>query len=267
MKRFFTDEPNWFVSDVIVAVLVGGVLFGISFYVQGNADRAQRESDQRVSDSIARQAQLDNNRLYVYTMSSNRVVNASFDSMDLTDQHLPGVHLPGAEFRGAILNGASLRDSDLRGADFWNAEWEEADFSGADLTGAQFGRIGLSSTDDKPAWTFFAANLSHAKLFGMVLEDIQAANFSGAQLSDVDMTAVHPDTVRELVADGAFTGTCFSNVAWPAGLADSELPASADQSTCQALWLADYCDTRPPVDIPGASPTWKPSSLSSLCPA
>ena len=188
------SDPPWWVQNVFAALLVGGIVAGVSIWYQ-----------ELVSDKQTTQATRLENLRFVRQLSSGKdVVTRPFSRLDLQGQDLDLLDVTGADLNGAQLTDADLIGSNLAstptrptllirakltradleganltGAIMWNADLEGARLWGAKLTGAI-----LSGADLK------GADLRDAYLTGATM---WSADLEGANLTDTDLTGVSYD--------------------------------------------------------------------------
>jgi hypothetical protein len=209
--RWINRQPPWWVSQILVAVLVGLLVGGLILF-----------SGDHFNDLQARRTlQLENLRFVRDRAATNPNQPFPFSDLDLEGQDLQLLKLPHAKFNDANLSGANLDSADLTGADLshanlrgaslWNTKLAGANLCGADLTGADLtvarlpdailGRTNLTRA------TFVQAVLTGAKLtFGAFTVD-EGPYGTTMEGCDVDYShGGHPANLTE-------TDLCSSNLA------------------------------------------------------
>lgn len=196
--RWINREPPWWVSQVLVAVLVGLLVGGLILF-----------SGNHFSDLQARHAlQLENLR-FVRDRVAATAPNQPFQfaHFDLEGQDLNRLPLAHANFREANLSRARLAGADLTGADLAFANLRDADLDGAHLDGANLCHADLTGAYVVTATLRDAvlpgANLTRAYFSYAVLT---GANFSSGPKEFCDATFVGPPNLTE-------TDLCSSNLA------------------------------------------------------
>jgi hypothetical protein len=164
--RWINRQPPWWVSQILVAGLVGVVVGGL-ILVSGN----------RFNDLQARHAlQLENLRFVRDRAATNPNKPFPFGRLDLEGQDLSFLPLARADFNNAKLDRAQLLGSVLTHADFGYASLRSADVSGARLDGASLWRADLTGAD------FRYADLSFSELGAA---DLKGADLTGAKLDHI----------------------------------------------------------------------------------
>jgi uncharacterized protein YjbI with pentapeptide repeats len=194
--RWINREPPWWVSQVLVAGLVG-LLVGSVIFLSGN----------HVSDIQARQArQLENLRFVRDRAATNPKQPFPFAHLDLGGQDLYLAQLPRANFVLANLSGADLAGADLTHADFMGANMRGANLSGAFLDGANLCHADLTDAyaDSAifPNAILTGANLTRANFQHVLLTNamFSSATFHGEHVEetcDVDNEAGGPSNLTE----------------------------------------------------------------------
>jgi uncharacterized protein YjbI with pentapeptide repeats len=201
--RWINREPPWWVSQILVAVLVGLLVGGLILF-----------SGNYFSDRQARQArQLENLRFLRDRVATNPNQPFPFAHLDFEGQDLVFLKLPRASFNDANLSGAHLLGSDLTGADLTGAN-----LRGANLSGAKLGGANLCGADLTGAFVS-DASLRDAILTGANLTraNFQITVLTGAKFSSRSYFRVGEDLPTEL-CDVADTG--------PSNLTETDLCSS-----------------------------------------
>jgi uncharacterized protein YjbI with pentapeptide repeats len=202
------SNPPWWVQNIFVALLVGGIVAGVSDKYASS-----------ISAEQARQATRLENLRFVRQLSSEKdVVARPFAGFDLQGQILAGLDLTGADLTVAKLQDAVLVYSQLRCrpkpvgqpgpsltcvslayADLTRADLTRADLTYADLTDAILEGTNLTGADLE------GAHLTRADLTDAILEgtnltdadltraDLEGAHLEGAHLTGADLRGVHCD--------------------------------------------------------------------------
>ena len=191
--RWINRQPPWWVSQILVAGLVGLVVGGL-ILVGGS----------RFSDLQARHAlQLENLR-FVRDRVAATTPNGQFPfaDLDLEDQDLGSLQLAHADFRDANLQGADLIGANLKGANLEDANLRYAVLLGADLDGAYLCGADFTEALVGPA------QLRDAVLTGANLTrtSFQHADLTGAKFWSSDNKFCGPPNLTE-------TNLCSSNLA------------------------------------------------------
>jgi uncharacterized protein YjbI with pentapeptide repeats len=191
LGRRINRQPPWWVSQILVAVLVGLLVGGVILF-----------SGNHFNDLQARHAEQLENLRFVRERAASGKGPFPFAEFDLQGQNMSGLTLPGADFKRANLSGAALAASTLSGALFAGANLSRADLFGTDLTSAIF--VG---TDLKGA-NLQSANLSQASLLHEDLTHTVFSNtgFSQARFVKTNLSGVHLDPGTD------FSGASFKNV-------------------------------------------------------
>jgi uncharacterized protein YjbI with pentapeptide repeats len=200
LGRGINHEPPWWVSQILVAVLVGFLVGGVILF-----------SGKHFNDLQARHAEQLENLRFVRERAASGKGPFPFAEFNLQGQNMSGLTLPGADFKRANLSGAALAASTLSGALFAGANLSRADLFGTDLTSAIF--VG---TDLKGA-NLQSANLSQASLLHEDLTHTKFSNtgFSQARFVKTNLSGVHLDPGTD------FSGASFKNVNFARAFLDS----------------------------------------------
>lgn len=227
-------EPRWWVQDIVVALLVGGVLVAGQWWLDERrvhvdrsietqrAANAQELEDQRTAAG----EQLENLR-FVRERSSNAVEGRPFSTMDLARTSLSGLQLATANFNQANLIDADLVDTNLQRAQLRLANLSGANLLLANLSGADLAGADLSDAD------MSEARLSWARMPGANLErtDFSNADLSGAVLFAADLTGANltgADLSRANLAFAELAQICHSSgTIWPQGFVAPQLNSEA----------------------------------------
>ena len=231
------SEPAWWVRDVVIALLIGGLLFAGQVVVDNR--RSEREAE--MASTLADEADRRENLRFVRERSSDEAVDRPFAHMDLRDQNLAELDMSGANLRHASLVGVELGGADLSGADLAgttliranasNTNFSSADFNcrpwrrehqlcntrltGIIAFGANFNDADLTEVNMVHAW-FTAATTFR----GATLRD---ANLSGARLYGVDLSSTD-------LRGADIEGACYnSETIWPDGF---DPPPPAPPESC-----------------------------------
>ena len=156
--KTWLSSPPWWVQNIFVALLVGGIVAVVSILWQKSI------------------SELENLRFVRQLSSEPGIVARPFSGIDLQGQNLAGLDLTGASLDHANLQHANLaladlspgpatrattptRHSDLRfanltGADLYGAHLTGANLTGANLTGANLTGADLTGIyyDEKTKW-------------------------------------------------------------------------------------------------------------------
>ena len=255
-KYWLTREPYWWVSQILVALLVGGAILYSGKHIddlratrERVAAEHQHDLDRDIAASQARHAERLENLRFVRQLSTQTGIPRPFSELDLQDQNLArldltGAHLDGAKLQHANLNladlrstptqatnlvdatltGATLTGANLTGADLRYADLTGANLTGANLTGATLRVANLTGADLLGATLRYAdltgANLTGADLLSATLRyaDLTGANLTGADLTNADLTGA---TLKDANYD--------ENTAWPEGF---KAPRCGHQALC-----------------------------------
>lgn len=243
--RSFWNDPPWWFREGLLALLIAGIIGGITVAVQKDVDDRRSDRESAAAKLLADQTDEANkkqsdlarrleNQRFVRERSAKDIRDRPFENLDLTELGLSGLSLRGADFRMAKMKSTVLRDSDLRGADFAHAEMDlNTDFNSSDLTGAAIVRVG--GDVDPMVGNFYNSKLIHAKLIGISFTDLGPADLSGAMLQNADLSHVDLSAVK-------LDGACYDNsTGWPTGFTP---PPTGDPNTCELNHLKDFFSAR-----------------------
>jgi uncharacterized protein YjbI with pentapeptide repeats len=175
LGRRVNHEPPWWVSQIVVALLIGLLVGGVILF-----------SGNHFSDLQARhQEQLENLR-FVRDRAEKTGERSPFAELNLQGQNLSDLVLPKANFSKSFLSGANLEETNLVGADLEGANLKGAHLHFAKLDGANL--AGADLTDADLTW----ATLSGAILSGANLTraDFQRAWLNGVTFSSGEFQRV-----------------------------------------------------------------------------
>ena len=143
--RWINRQPPWWVSQILVAVLVGLLVGGVILFSGNHFNDIQARQARQFNDIQARQArQLENLRFVRDRAATNPNQPFPFAHFDLEGQDLRLLQLPRASFNYANLSGADLAGSDLTDADLMGANLSGANLSAAILAGANLCNANLT---------------------------------------------------------------------------------------------------------------------------
>lgn len=236
----WSSDPPWWIRDVLVALLIGGLLL----WGQSNIDNFRSDREAAAAERLATEADRRENLRFVRERSGPQEIERPFRSMDLTEQTLSGLTLRGADFSSAslartdfsyaALDGAKFGFTDLSGSELVGSILPSAYLGTANLQRASFAyanlhRANLESSVADGA-TFEGTILTNASLEGA---SFRGAFFSGADLSGADMDRT--DFTGADLSDAVMVGVimddppCYdSSAEWPRGFR----PPESDPETC-----------------------------------
>ena len=196
--RWINREPPWWVSQILVAVVVGLLVGGLILF-----------SGNHFSDLQTRRAlQLENLR-FVRDRVAATTPNQQFQfaHFDLEGQDLNLLPLAHANFREANLSRARLAGADLTGADLAFANLRGADLDGAHLDGANLCHADLTDASALTATLRDAvlpgANLTRAYFSYAVLT---GAKFSSSPKEFCDATFGPPNLTETELCSSDLAG-------------------------------------------------------------
>ena len=212
LSYWLTHEPYWWVSQILVALLVGGAILISGKLIddararrENEAAQKQHDLDREIAAKQARHAEQIENLRFVRERAASGDQVLPFAVLDLQGQDLSALPLNGADFRRANLDELNFLFTEIAYANFEGAHLKDAVFTGVDLrnvtlmnaaeiTGARFddadfrGTIlagkNLAGAHFKRG-QFVGADLTGADLTGADFED---ANLAGADLAGADLT-------------------------------------------------------------------------------
>lgn len=194
LGRRLNHEPPWWVSQILVAVLVGLVVGGALLLSGKQLDDRVRAREDEIAARQALHAEQIENLRFVRDRALKSGDPLPFASLHLEGQDLHSLALPGANFTGAHLDGALLVGANLTGANLMDAYLSRANLVGADLVGAYLSRADLSGANLSFAY-LSRANLIGAYLRGADLRaDLRGAYLRGADLTGANLTNIYYDT-------------------------------------------------------------------------
>lgn len=208
-RIWWTQEPPWWVQDILVASLLGFILLlGQSWLDDLRSDRELKAATAAAIDADRRE-----NLRFVRERSTSQSMEKPFHSMDLAEQNLSGLlmanadlaqaNLNAADLEGADLTNSSLAAAQLREARLENAVLTNANLRDADLTGAYFRGANLAGADLTHARGLSGAYLSN---FG---QPGQAFDLSGAKLRETFLD--NADLFFSNLSKADLTGARLSN--------------------------------------------------------
>lgn len=257
--------------DLFVAVVGGLVVLGAQ---AGIDDKRDAEADRR-----------ENLRFIREQSANGNADKVSFRGIDLSNRNLGGLNLEGADLQGADLSGADLTETHLQDADLSHAnlsgtvlegtllhgaELRYADLRNA-LLGANFNGASLSNTDMRGIrWStttmashpfedaqFYNTNFSGVSFPQINFDNyIEAVNFEGADLSQVDLPTVYgwpPGTVYKDDPSPRISSVCYdAETKWPSDFPEEHL----EKLQCQDMHEKAVGSRRPHYDrlLTGATP-------------
>jgi pentapeptide repeat protein len=199
------SEPSWWIKDVVVAALIGGLLFLSQVWV----DDARSQQDEAIENLrfVREKANVEGQLFAGFNLAG----------MNLSQLVLPGVDLNNADLSDARLVAAELmptvnqqQSANLTDAKLCNADLEGANLTGAVLTGAQLS----------------GANLTHTVLAGVDLRGADLTNVKGLTTGSFAADG-NPVKDGQMADDLIYDDSTI----WPAGFR----PPLADEQEVQSV--------------------------------
>ena len=179
--RDLLRNPEWWVQNIVVAVIVGVVVSVASIFGQYWVDNRRYAREDQLAERQARHDEQMQNLQFVRSGSSaDPDQDRPYATFDLQGQNLAELQLAGADFAYANLSHSDLSRAELSMADFDRADLTGANLTRTNLTGATFSVDEYLDDPNQPG-----AKLDRANLKG--------ANLTGADLNKTSLTDIYYD--------------------------------------------------------------------------